>query len=50
MESQPPRLKPGKILYTLGAVHKSLTRASQRIAQYILAFPSQVTQSSIADF
>lgn len=49
MEPQPPRLKPGKILDTLGAMQKSLTRASQRIAQYILAFPRQVTQSSIAD-
>ncbi|EHD04823.1 putative transcriptional regulator [Salmonella enterica subsp. enterica serovar Urbana str. R8-2977] len=33
MEPQPPRLKPGKILDTLGAMQKSLTRASQRIAQ-----------------
>ena len=49
MEPQPPRLKPGKILDTLGAMQKSLTRASQRIVQYILAFPRQVTQSSIAD-
>ncbi|EAN9824158.1 MurR/RpiR family transcriptional regulator, partial [Salmonella enterica] len=49
MESQPPRLKPGKILDTLGAMQKSLTRASQRIAQHILAFPRQVTQLSIAD-
>ncbi|EKT7189988.1 MurR/RpiR family transcriptional regulator, partial [Salmonella enterica subsp. enterica serovar 4,[5],12:i:-] len=28
MEPQPPRLKPGKILDTLGAMQKSLTRAS----------------------
>ncbi|EHV9142463.1 MurR/RpiR family transcriptional regulator [Salmonella enterica] len=49
MESQPPRLKPGKILDTLGAMQNSLTRVAQRIAHYILASPQQVTQLSIAE-
>lgn len=42
------RLKPGKILDTLGAVKNSLTRVSQRIAEYILFHPVEVTQLSIA--
>ncbi len=42
------RLKPGKILDTLGAMKNSLTRVSQRIAEYILFHPVEVTQLSIA--
>ncbi|OAT51141.1 RpiR family transcriptional regulator [Proteus hauseri ATCC 700826] len=42
------RLKPGKILDTLGAMKNSLTRVSQRIADYILFHPTEVTQLSIA--
>lgn len=49
MESQVQRLKPGKILDTLGAMQNSLTRVSQRIAHYILTSPQQVTQRSIAE-
>lgn len=42
------KLKPGKILDTLGAVKNSLTRVSQRIADYILINPTKVTQFSIS--
>ncbi|WJH20463.1 MurR/RpiR family transcriptional regulator [Edwardsiella ictaluri] len=47
-DSQQIRLQPGKILDTLSAMQNSLTRVSQRIADYILRTPSQVTQLSIA--
>ena len=43
-DSQQIRLQPGKILDTLSAMKNSLTRVSQRIADYILRTPSQVTQ------
>jgi DNA-binding MurR/RpiR family transcriptional regulator len=49
MPPQSPRLKPGKILDTLGAMQNSLTRAAQRIAQYILTSPRHATQLSIAE-
>lgn len=49
MESQALRLKPGKILDTLGAMQNSLTRVAQRIAHYILQSPLRVTQLSIAE-
>ncbi|MDN6549259.1 MAG: MurR/RpiR family transcriptional regulator [Enterobacterales bacterium] len=49
MQPQAPRLKPGKILDTLGAMQNSLTRVAQRIAQYILRAPQRVTQLSIAE-
>lgn len=49
MEPQTPQFKPGKILDTLGAMQNSLTRVAQRIAQYILTSPQQVTQLSIAE-
>ncbi|MBQ0329674.1 MurR/RpiR family transcriptional regulator [Providencia rettgeri] len=42
------KLKPGKILDTLGAMKNSLTRVSQRIADYILSHPVETTQFSIA--
>ncbi|MFN6884698.1 MurR/RpiR family transcriptional regulator, partial [Proteus mirabilis] len=47
-EQATTRLKPGKILDTLGAMKNSLTRVSQRIADYILFHPTEVTQLSIA--
>ncbi|WP_420299415.1 MurR/RpiR family transcriptional regulator [Edwardsiella tarda] len=47
-DSQQIRLQPGKILDTLSAMRNSLTRVSQRIADYILAQPTQVSQLSIA--
>lgn len=43
-----PPLKPGKILVTLGAMQSSLSRTSQRIAQYILQNPQQITSLAIA--
>ncbi len=49
MPPQSPRLKPGKILDTLGAMQNSLTRTAQRIAEYILHSPRHVTQLSIAE-
>ena len=49
MEPQALRLKPGKILDTLGAMQNSLTRVAQRIAHYILQSPLRVTQLSIAE-
>ncbi|MCS3434338.1 MurR/RpiR family transcriptional regulator [Klebsiella sp. BIGb0407] len=49
MPPQSPRLKPGKILDTLGAMQNSLTRAAQRISQYILTSPRHATQLSIAE-
>lgn len=49
MEPQALRLKPGKILDTLGAMQNSLTRVTQRIAHYILQSPLRVTQLSIAE-
>lgn len=42
-------LQPGKIIATLGAMQNSLTRASQRIAEYILCHPECLPQLSIAD-
>ncbi|WP_370555839.1 MurR/RpiR family transcriptional regulator [Edwardsiella tarda] len=47
-DSQQIRLQPGKILDTLSAMRNSLTRVSQRIADYILAQPAPVSQLSIA--
>lgn len=41
-------LQPGKILATLGAMQSSLSRASQRIAGFILRYPHQLPQLSIA--
>lgn len=49
MKPQALRLKPGKILDTLGAMQNSLTRVSQRVAHYILTSPQRVTQLSIAE-
>ena len=49
MEPQALRLKPGKILDTLGAMQNSLTRVSQRIAHYVLSSPQKVTQLSISE-
>ncbi|HEI8868215.1 TPA: MurR/RpiR family transcriptional regulator [Serratia odorifera] len=43
-----PPLKPGKILVTLGAMQSSLSRTSQRIAQYILQNSQQTTSLAIA--
>lgn len=50
MDLQIPRLKPGKILDTIGARQANLTRTSKRIAHYILEAPQRVTQFSIAEF
>lgn len=41
-------LQPGKILATLGAMQNSLSRTSQRIAQYVLQNPQQVMTLTIA--
>lgn len=41
-------LQPGKILATLGAMQSSLSRTSQRIAQYILQNPQRVMSLTVA--
>lgn len=41
-------LQPGKIIATLGAMQNSLSRASQRIASFILQHPERLPQLSIA--
>lgn len=43
------RLEPGKILDTIGAMHNSMTRVYQKIANYILTYPEPVTRFSIAE-
>ncbi len=43
-----PPLQPGKILATLGAMQSSLSRTSQRIAQFILQNPQRVTLLTVA--
>ncbi len=43
-----PPLQPGKILATLGAMQSSLSRTSQRIAQFILQHPQHVTTFTVA--
>lgn len=43
-----PPLQPGKILATLGAMQSSLSRTSQRIAQFILQNPQRVTTLTVA--
>lgn len=49
MPPQPSRLKPGRILDTIGAMQNNMTRVAQRIAKYILTYPEHVTQFSIAE-
>lgn len=43
-----PPLQPGKILATLGAMQSSLSRTSQRIAQYVLHHPQRATTLTVA--
>lgn len=43
-----PPLQPGKILATLGAMQSSLSRTSQRIAQFILQNPQRATTLTVA--
>lgn len=43
-----PPLQPGKILATLGAMQSSLSRTSQRIAQFILQHPQRTTTLTVA--
>ncbi|KAB8308856.1 MurR/RpiR family transcriptional regulator [Rahnella contaminans] len=49
MKTGAQHFKPGKILDALGAMQNSLTRSAQRIAVYIQAEPSKVTQLSLAE-
>lgn len=45
---QSTKIQPGKIIATLGAMKNSLSRASQRIANFILQHPERLPQLSIA--